>query len=627
MTVEQTSTPKPPVGLILLLVVAGFFYALMLLALTDLGRGGGDAAGRGIDAGFGFLFGCAVWLLLGAALMIAGINGAMPVWAEIAIAVLWPLSGLAASVALDFVEHDRGGTAHYLLVPALLPPLIAAYALWARLPALQRKLPELPAGIVMLGAIALVSLAPMPRYVGEQMERSRERAAERAEARQEAAKEAERRRQNLERFQKLTADSPLWDWVPFFGKDSELDAQATAGAKALPHRQADAEEALRRGLGFPLVEYERLDLTATPAFCAAAGDFLQQEAAAHPAPSADAEYDEKLLPDVEADDISAIEWLTESCDIDDTVAQIRATIGSYKPTRSRDATLGLIAWRRGNGFYQHQRHDIDRAFQEYNAAVELSPEHPQYRKNRGDIYFDMGRYDEAIADYDEAVRFNPGYSEAYYSRGNAFDRKHDDERALASFDDAIRIAPGFAAAYNNRGLVYIRQGKLDLAIQDYDAALNRAPRFRLALDNRGRVRFFQGNYAGAAEDFAAALPLKPDEPYTVLLLYLARLHTGQNAREPLRSDAAKLDHDAWPYPVVAAWLGDKDAPAVQADARNGANPDRIGQTCEADFYFGDKALAEGDAAGARPLLEKALAGCPADYLELTLAKYELARLP
>ena len=495
--------------------------------------------------------------------------------------MLWPLSGFAASVALDFVEHDRGSTAYYLLVPAGLPPLIAAYALWTRLPALQRKLPELPAGIVMLGAIALLSLAPMPRYVSEQMERARERAAEREEARQEAAKEAERRRQNLERFQKLTADSPLWDWTPFFGKDSELDAQATAGAKALPHRQADAEEALRRGLGFPLLEYGRLDLTATPALCAAAGDFLQREASAHLAPSADAEYDEKLLPNVEANDIGAIEWLTESCDIDDTVAQIRATIGSYKPTRSRDATLALIAWRRGNGFYQHQRHDIDRAFQEYNVAAELSPGNPQFRKNRGDVYFDMGRYDDAIADYDEAVRFNPGYSEAYYSRGNAFDRKHDDERALASFDDAIRIAPEFAAAHNNRGLVYIRQGKLDLAIQDYDAALNRAPRFRLALDNRGRVRFLQGNYAGAADDFAAALPLKPDEPYTVLLLYLARLHTGQDARGPLGSDAAKLDRDAWPYPVVAAWLGDKDAPTVQADAAASSNPDRMGQNCEA----------------------------------------------
>jgi lipoprotein NlpI len=628
MSIDPAPTRSPPIGAIVVLVLAGLPYAGMIGCLNDYQRGGEDAFGRGLAGVIAIFFGVVLWGLLAILLLIGWRKGEMPRWAAVAVAILLPLSAVAAAIAMDLGPSDVWWLAWVpIFVPILLPPLIAAYALWARLPQLHRALPPNATSVALLGLVMLLTLAPLPQYTVNWLREVAQARREEAVSRAEQEAEDERRRQNRERFQKLTADSPLWEWAVFFGKDSELDEEAIAGARQLTHRQADAEEALRRGLGFPLIESERLDLTATPTLCAAAGDFLQREASAHPAPSADAEYDEKLLPNVEANDISAIEWLTESCDIDDTVAQIRATIDSYKPTPLRDATLGLIAWRRGNGFYQHQRHDIDRAFQEYNVAAELSPGNPQFRKNRGDVYFDMGRYDDAIADYDEAVRFNPGYSEAYFSRGNAYDRKHDDERALADFADAIRIAPGFAAAHNNRGLVYIRQGKLDLAIQDYDAALNGAPRFRLALDNRGRVRFFQGNYAGAAEDFAAALPLKPDEPYTVLLLYLARLHVGQDARGPLRSDAAKLDHDAWPYPVVAALLGDKDAPTVQADAGNGANPDRIGQSCEADFYFGDKAFAEGDAAGGRPPLEKALAGCPADYLELTLAKYELARLP
>jgi lipoprotein NlpI len=624
MSIEQVPRHKPPVGIILLLVIAAFFYAMMLLCFGDLHSPGNDAAGRGMAAGFGFLFGCVLWLILGIVLLIAGINGTMPTWAEIAVAILWPLSGVAALIALEFIERS-GSAAGYLVVPALIPPAMAFYALWARLPSWQRKLPPLETSLVALGAIALLSLAPMPRYAAEQIERAREIAAERAQAKQEATELAERQRQNLERFHKLTPDSPLWEWTPFFGKDSELDAQAIAGAKALTHRQADAEEALRRGLGFPLVEYVRLDLSATPAFCIAANDFLRREAEAHRAPNPDTEYSAIVLPIVEANDMGAIEWLTKNCDIDDAIAQIRETVGSYKDGRSRDATLALIAWRRGNGF--SQRSDTTRALQEYKEAVRLGPDSEQFHKNRGDMYFDLERYDDAIADYDAAIRLNPGYSEAYYSRGNAYDGKGEDDKALASFGDALRIAPEFAAAHNNRALVYARQGKLDLAIEDYDAALQRAPKFRLALSNRGRARFELGDYAGAAADFAAALPAKPDEPYTVLLLYLARQHAGQDARGPLPGDAAKLGRDAWPYPIVAALLGEKDVQKVIAEAASPANPERKGQECEADFYLGDKAVAERDTATGRPLLERALAGCPSSFLEVPLARYELQRLP
>jgi hypothetical protein len=63
MTIEQASSRKPPVGMVLVLVAAGLFYGLMLLSLVDLYNGGGDAMGRGIAVGFGFVFGGVLWLL------------------------------------------------------------------------------------------------------------------------------------------------------------------------------------------------------------------------------------------------------------------------------------------------------------------------------------------------------------------------------------------------------------------------------------------------------------------------------------------------------------------------------------------------------------------------------------
>jgi lipoprotein NlpI len=622
MAMQEEARRSTPIVAIIVLVLAGVLYYLMMGLLEDLSRPSNDAFARGIGILFTMLFGAGLWLLLGILLLIGIFKGTMPEWSAMAAAPLWLISGVAAALALNYIDRDGS----YIFVPALLPPVIAAYALWARLTRLHRLIPPLPTSIAAWVAVALLSAAPLPRYIAERHAAHVAAAEQAAEAERQAAEEAERQRINLARFEKLTPDSPLWDYTAFFGKDNPLDGRAVAAARALTHRQADAEEALRRGMGFPLTEFERLDLNLTPAFCSAGGDFLRQEAAAHPAPSADTEFDMKLLPVLGADDMGAIELLTENCDIDAAVAQIRSTIETYKPS-SRDAALALLAWRRGDGFYKHQRHDLDRALQEYNEAVRLGPGSDQFHKYRGDVYFDMQRFDEAIADYTEAVNVNPGYSVAYYGRGNAYDGKGDDANALASFDEAIRLDSGFPAALNNRALIYIRQDKLDLATADFDAALQHAPRFRLPLSNRGRVRFYQGNYAGAVEDLAAALQLKPDEPYTVLLLYLSRLHAGQDAHTPLPADAGKLDPAAWPYPIVAAWLGNKDEQTVAAEAAKDGNPDRQAQSCEANFYFGDEALAKHDATTGRPMLESALAGCPATFLEVPLAKYELAKLP
>ena len=113
----------------------------------------------------------------------------------------------------------------------------------------------------------------------------------------------------------------------------------------------------------------------------------------------------------------------------------------------------------------------------------------------------------------------------------------------------------------------------------------------------------------------------------MLLVYLARLHARQDAGAPLAADAAGLDKTAWPYPIVAALLGQRSVQSVLDDAESSSNPDRQDNQCDADFYFGDKSLAEGDATEARSLLQGAATNCPADAIEVTLTKYELARIP
>jgi len=609
-----------PIAAIVVLAAAGFFYLFVLLCLANLRYS--NAAGNGLASALAVVYGLVLWVLLGALIAIAASQGRMPVWSGIAAMVLLPLSGAAAAIAVDLFKTEASW---FSIVPMLVPPVIAAYAMWARLPQLHRALPPTVTSVVAWGAVLILTLAPLPRFFAVETEQSAIAARRAAEQKAVASQEEQRHQEKLARFEKLTPDSPLWEWQEFIN-DNELAARAVQGARALTHRHADAAAALQKGLGFPLAEYQELDLDVTPEFCAAAGGFLREDAAAHPPPDLEAYAAYQIVHQNFSPYLEAIEWLTQkNCDIDDAVARIAQTVAGYPQSSSRDGFLAVLAWRRGNGFYK--RGDNDRALAAYSEAIRLDPDSEQFLDSRGNVYYNKGDDDRAIADYDEAIRRNRFYVAAFDSRANAYHRKGDDDRALPDYDEAIRLDPRYAIAFNNRGNLYSGRGEHERAIQDFDEALRLTPKFRIVLNNRARARFYQSDYAAAATDFAAALQLQPTDPYAVLWLFLARARSGQAALDSLRGDAGPLDRGAWPWPVVAAFLGEMDRPGVLSAARSGDAADQKDQQCEADFYLGAKAASEGDKGAAGDLLRQAQAICPADFLETVATKFELARLP
>jgi lipoprotein NlpI len=619
LSLDPSPRPSLPIAAALL-VVACFLYLGMMGSISDLGST--DAAGRGMGLGFGAMFGLALWIVLGVLLIVGAVKGEMPLWAGIAALILVPAGAVAAAIATEFIEYHSGWQ---IIVPALLPPLIAFYAMWARLPQIHGALPPTMTSAIVWGAVLILNLAPLPRYTAEAIATA-ERATQRErESKAQQTAEDQRRRENLARFEKLTPDSPLWEWAEFIGQGSELDKQAVAGAQKLAHRQADAEFALQRGMGFPLVEYSRLDLDVTPGLCAAANQFLRDNAASHPLPDVDADAAYALLHQNFSPYLDSVEWLTQSdCDIDDAVASIARTVAAYPQSSSRDGLLGVLAWRRGNGFYKREAYD--RALASYDEAIRLDPDNAQFFDSRGNVHYDRADYDRAIADYDEAIRRNKFYSAAFDSRANAYHAKGEDDRAIEDYDEAIRLNPEFALAFNNRGNLYNGKGEHERAIRNFDEALRLAPKFCIALNNRGRARFYQAAYEAAAADFTASLQLRPTDPYTVLWIYLARARSGQSARDLMHGDAGPLDRTAWPWPIVDAYLGSEDAAAVLAAARRGDQSSQKDRECEADFYLGAKAASESDSTAAHELLQRARTICPADFIENLAAKFELARL-
>ena len=261
-----------PVGTILLLVLAAVLYAPMMGCYIDAPNG--DAFGRGLALAYGAILAGMLWLVLAALLVIAVLKGRMPVWAIVGAAILWPLSCVAVWMAGD--AYGRGD-ASAIWVPALLPPLFALYALWARLPALHTTFRAVPTSAVLGAAIAYLTLAPLvamtraalpdPARDARLEEAGREQEEQRAKERQ-AAREREEAQ-----FASLGPDSALADYLIYL-QTMAYGERALAGIRQVKNRQGDAALLLQKGRIADLRELSHFDVAPTAELCQAYGEAL-----------------------------------------------------------------------------------------------------------------------------------------------------------------------------------------------------------------------------------------------------------------------------------------------------------------------------------------------------------------
>ena len=196
MSAAQSSGTMTAVWI--LLVAALFCWLLLIPGL--LTYGGSDAAGNALAAAFDALLTVVLWGLLAVLVLLAGQKGEMPATGALAALILIPASG-AAALAAERLLRNRAVAPFVwpILVPALVPPLVAAFALWVLLPSLRAAVPPTWALGVIWGPVLLVSLAILP------MLQARDLTVQKREDRRVA--------QDLG-FAQLPPDSPMWEGVP-----------------------------------------------------------------------------------------------------------------------------------------------------------------------------------------------------------------------------------------------------------------------------------------------------------------------------------------------------------------------------------------------------------------------------
>jgi tetratricopeptide (TPR) repeat protein len=115
-------------------------------------------------------------------------------------------------------------------------------------------------------------------------------------------------------------------------------------------------------------------------------------------------------------------------------------------------------------------HDYDRAIADYEQAIRLDPNRPEYYAARGDAYGNKGDDARAIADYGEVLRLKPDDAATYAKRGDIHGDRMDYDRAIADYDQAIRLDAS-ESYYIGRGDIHSRKGDYARAIADYDRAI------------------------------------------------------------------------------------------------------------------------------------------------------------
>lgn len=141
---------------------------------------------------------------------------------------------------------------------------------------------------------------------------------------------------------------------------------------------------------------------------------------------------------------------------------------------------------------------IKEALSHLDRAVELAPDKPSYRINRGLALLESGRYEEAEEDF--------------------------------RFADTSPLPEDRQAASINRGRLRQRQGNFAAAEAEFTTALGRDPRSYAALMGRGVARESSGQFEPAAEDYLEAVRVQPKSPEANLRLGLVLVTL---RREPL----------------------------------------------------------------------------------------------
>ena len=158
--------------------------------------------------------------------------------------------------------------------------------------------------------------------------------------------------------------------------------------------------------------------------------------------------------------------------------------------------------------------DYQAAIEDYSQAIKLNPDDASAYKERAEAKRKLGNCASAMDDYNQALKLNPKDAFAYRSSADAKRKSGDHAGAIEDYNQAIKLNPKDAEAYKKRGKVKAELGDDAGAIEDYSQALKLNPKDVFAYNDRANIKQKFGDYTGAVEDYNQVIKKLKDGSFT-----------------------------------------------------------------------------------------------------------------
>lgn len=194
--------------------------------------------------------------------------------------------------------------------------------------------------------------------------------------------------------------------------------------------------------------------------------------------------------------------------------QYDAAIELLSVAVSKDPRLAKAYFYRGIAY--DQKDDLAKALVDFDRAVELAPNDPDYLFRRGAVHFQQENYARAIADFDAAIKvapttaqLSPAVAQLYRYRGRCWFYLGEADKSRRDLDEAIHLDPRQARAYKYRGELLIAIRQYQHAIQDLSRAMELDPHDSWSASSRAALYLLRGEYDKCIADCNEAIRRDP----------------------------------------------------------------------------------------------------------------------
>ena len=152
---------------------------------------------------------------------------------------------------------------------------------------------------------------------------------------------------------------------------------------------------------------------------------------------------------------------------------------------------------------------LDKARQQCQHALSITPQLAEGHTCLGDVYFSTGRYEEAIQQLQQSLDVDHNSDETLRLLATSYQKAGNSAAAEETFRRAVTLRPNYWGVYSAFGAFYYSQARYSEAAKMFSKVTNLAPLNYRGYSNLGGTYLALGKYPEAVEELQRSVALRP----------------------------------------------------------------------------------------------------------------------